>query len=93
MSREQQVERQYESHGLAVCRYFCMMGVAPEVAEELCQECFLRLFHAVKRKERIRSVRAWLFRVAHNLALNSLAIERGRQRYRAEWLDASGRTV
>ena len=42
-----------------------------ELAEDLTQEVFLRLWQTPPGPE-IRSPRAWLFRVAHNLALDAL---------------------
>ena len=40
-------------------------------AEELAQEAFLALYNALRRGDAIRNCRAWVFRVAHNLAINS----------------------
>lgn len=42
-----------------------------ELAEDLTQEVFLRLWQSPP-EENIRNPRAWLFRVAHNLALDAL---------------------
>lgn len=40
-------------------------------AEELAQETFLALYNCLRKAEAIGNCRAWLFRVAHNLAINS----------------------
>ncbi len=48
-------------------------------AEELTQETFLRLLVHLQKGQPVDHVRAWVFRVAHNLALNAL-----RQRSRQE---------
>lgn len=42
-----------------------------ELAEDLTQEVFLRLWQSPPAED-VRSPRAWLFRVAHNLALDAL---------------------
>jgi len=50
-------------------RYLIGLGLAPEDGQEIVQETFLALFqHLVRGKPRT-NLRAWLFRVAHNLAL------------------------
>lgn len=41
-------------------------------AEELTQEVFLRLYSYLQAGNRVQSVRAWAFRVAHNLAINQI---------------------
>jgi len=40
-------------------------------AEDLTQETFTRLYHRVSRGDAIENYRAWVFRVAHNLAVDS----------------------
>ncbi len=39
-------------------------------AEDLTQEVFLRLYNTLRKKRRVENVRAWLLRVAHNLAVD-----------------------
>lgn len=39
-------------------------------AEELAQDTFLSLYSALRKGQPIRNCRAWIFRVAHNLAIN-----------------------
>lgn len=43
---------------------------SPERAEELTQEVFLRLHAYLRAGNAISNVRSWVFRVAHNLAVN-----------------------
>ena len=59
-----------------VYRYLLIVGLQPQDAQEATQEAFLRLYVAIRKGDQIRSLRAWVFRVAHHLALKSLA--RGR---------------
>jgi len=57
-------------------RYALSMGPPPAAAQEITQEAFLRLYLALDNGETIESPRAWLFRVAHNLAVNIRAREK-----------------
>lgn len=41
-------------------------------AEEITQEAFLRLYSAMIDGPQIQNVKAWIFRVAHNLAVNNV---------------------
>ena len=60
-----------------VYRYLLTLGLHPPQAQEAAQEVFLRLYATMKKGEEIRSPRAWIFRVAHNLGLKI----RARQNY------------
>lgn len=53
--------------------YLLRLGLAPSQAQEGAQEVFLRLHAALVRGESIRNPRAWVFRVAHNLAVTEHA--------------------
>jgi len=61
----------------SVYRYLVAVIQDPSVAEEITQETFLRLYCCLRERKTISSVRPWVFRVAHNLALN----ERTRRRF------------
>ncbi len=53
--------------------YLCRLVVRPEIAEELTQTAFVRLLESGRTApNRIEGVRAWLFRVATNLAFDEL---------------------
>jgi len=56
-------------------RYLSSFGLAFPDGEEVIQEVFLALFQHLQRGKSRENLRAWLFRVAHNLAL--------KRRYRA----------
>jgi len=72
----EQVVQAYTESREDVYRYVVLLGVAAAEAQEIAQETFLRLHQAVQRGEEIRSMRGWAFRVAHNLALNTLTRSR-----------------
>jgi RNA polymerase sigma-70 factor (ECF subfamily) len=64
-----ELERIYAETRHAVCAYLLYLGVPSEQAQEVTQEVFLRLYQTMKKGAVIENLRAWLFRVAHNLGL------------------------
>ena len=70
------VERIYEEERGNIYWYLVNFGLPAARAQELTQDAFLKLY--LKRMEgvSIENPRAWLYRVAHNLALGSHARER-----------------
>jgi RNA polymerase sigma-70 factor (ECF subfamily) len=64
------VGRAYRENRLAIYRYLIALGMNPAEAQDLAQEAFLRLYVAIRKGQRIENLRAWLFAVASNLALN-----------------------
>lgn len=55
----------------SIYRYLLGSTDNPGEAEDMTQEVFLRLHAALDARLRIENLRAWLFRVAHNLAVDS----------------------
>jgi len=67
------LSRQYLSVRKELTSYLCRMVIRPQVAEELAQTAFLRGIEGGEDlPESDEGVRAWLFRVATNLALDEL---------------------
>jgi len=64
----------FRDHALAVRRYLVGVVSKIDIAEELTQEAFARVY--TSRRDDIESPRGFLFRTAHNLALDHL--RRGR---------------
>ena len=62
----------FEKQRAPVCRYLVSLGLRPAVASEIAQEAFLRLYRHLRSKGRSENLRGWVFRVAHNLAVNEL---------------------
>jgi len=61
----------YDREHLAVRRYLVFLGVDGETAQEIVQDAFLKLHeHLLAGRDRT-NLRAWLYRVAHNLARNA----------------------
>lgn len=67
---EAQVSEFFLAFKLPVYRYLLGLLGNRDDAEELTQEVFLSLYGTLQKGTRIDNVRAWIFRVAHNLALN-----------------------
>jgi RNA polymerase sigma-70 factor, ECF subfamily len=82
------VEQAYEDARNDVYYYLLTMGVAAADAQDITQETFLRLYVALRDGEEIRSVRGWVFRVAHNGALKS-----HEKRRRVQSFDAGSESV
>jgi RNA polymerase sigma-70 factor (ECF subfamily) len=75
-SIEADVEQVYRETRGAICSYLVCLGVPSAQAQELTQEVYLRLYQRMRNGEQIMSLRAWLFRVAHNLGLNVRSSEK-----------------
>jgi RNA polymerase sigma-70 factor (ECF subfamily) len=61
-----------------VFRYLRTLGCRHSLAEEIAQETFFRLHRALTDRSDVKDVRAWVFRVARNLCIDS---RRERQRF------------
>jgi RNA polymerase sigma-70 factor (ECF subfamily) len=71
MTRHQeQVTRAFEDARDDVYRYLLTLGLSPPEAQEAAQEVFLRLYVALEKGGSIDNLRAWIFRVAHNLGID-----------------------
>jgi len=69
---EQKVAEFFELLRDPIYRYVCrLIGKCAE-AEDLTQETFLRLFDSLQKGHAMGNVRPWLYRVAHNLAIDWL---------------------
>jgi len=67
---EARVSEFFVAFKLPVYRYLLGLLGNRDDAEEMTQEAFLSLFATLQKGTRIDNVRAWIFRVAHNLAMN-----------------------
>ena len=71
----------FERYHVEVFAYLCRLVHDRQWAEDLMQETFLRAFDARGHLSQVRNRRAWLYRVASNLALDGL-----KRRRRFAWL-------
>ena len=65
----------YEERRTEIYRYLLSFQVSSPDAQEFTQESFLRLFQAVASGVRVGNPRAWLYRVAHNLATDQRRLD------------------
>jgi len=65
----EEVVELFEQFRIPLLRYLLSLGLNVQDAEEVIQEVFLALFQHLKKGRRDESLRGWIFRVAHNLAL------------------------
>lgn len=67
-----QVERLFREARDDVYYYILSFGLEAHEAQEIAQDVFLRFYVALKRGDSIDQPRGWIFRVAHNLAVNAV---------------------
>ena len=65
------VQDLYERERASLHRYLSFLGVDTATAEDTVQESFLRLYQHVMRGGDRSNLRAWLYRVGHNLTRNT----------------------
>jgi RNA polymerase sigma-70 factor, ECF subfamily len=69
----------YDREQIPLRRYLVFLGVNDATAQEIVQESFLRLFRHLGQNGERSNLRAWIYRVAHNLARNEQNASRERQ--------------
>jgi RNA polymerase sigma-70 factor, ECF subfamily len=72
LSLEEQVAAWFEQLREPILRYVICGGLRPSHAEEVVQESFLRLYRELHAGNAVTNVRGWIFRVAHNLAMDAI---------------------
>src|SRR5690349_2935662 len=85
VTTDQTVTELFETMRDSVYRSLVMVFGNPSEAEEITQEAFLRLLRHLQSGRAVDHVRPWIFRVAHNLAVDT---QKGRK-YESS-LDAEG---
>jgi RNA polymerase sigma factor (sigma-70 family) len=79
-------ETVFEAHGAEIYRYLRRFATGSTEAADLHQEVFLRAFRAYDRLTDGANVRAWLYRIAGNLAVDA-------HRRRSLSIEGDGRTA
>lgn len=73
LNTQNKVKQYFEQLREPVFRYLtATFGGESVQAEEITQDAFLQLYRAMGDKQAIQNVRAWVFRVAHNLAVDRI---------------------
>jgi RNA polymerase sigma-70 factor (ECF subfamily) len=65
------VVEQYDRESVPLRRYLQFLGIDPETAQEIVHESFLKLHQHLLGGGDRTNLRAWLYRVSHNLARNA----------------------
>lgn len=81
----------FERYHQQIYAYLWRMVRDQQLAEDLAQQTFLNALNARRQLPRVRNHRAWLYRIATNLALN--ALKRGRRFAWLPWQAADRRAV
>jgi RNA polymerase sigma-70 factor (ECF subfamily) len=68
---QERVERIYEAERGNIYAYLVYLGLPPARAQELAQDAFLTMYRKMLKGADIENPRAWLYRVAHNLAFRA----------------------
>jgi RNA polymerase sigma-70 factor (ECF subfamily) len=69
-TRETQVMDLYDRLRPSLITYLAGLGLNVNEAEDIIHDCFVRLYDHLAAKEDDENLRGWLFRVAHNLAID-----------------------
>lgn len=72
MTLEQRIEQLFEQFREPIFRYLTVTFGSRTDAEDITQDAFIKLYHALKEGKQIENLKAWLYRVAHNSALNQI---------------------
>jgi RNA polymerase sigma-70 factor (ECF subfamily) len=74
-----EITRLFEALRDPVFRQALRILRSPAEAEDVTQEVFLRLYGEMRAERKVENPKAWLFRVAHNLAIDRLRSRRHTQ--------------
>src|SRR3954471_10338423 len=70
MELDRRVTALYEELRMDVHRYLMTIGLPAQAAQDVTQDCFVRLYEALQAGTVVENPRAWLLRVAHNMGIN-----------------------
>jgi RNA polymerase sigma-70 factor (ECF subfamily) len=76
LSLQARVLELYDQLRAPVFRYLVCLGSGRDDADEIVQETFLRAYKHLRQGGEAENLRGWLFRVAHNIAINQLKKQR-----------------
>src|ERR1700730_13270244 len=67
---EEEIGQLFESLRAGVYRYVMTIVKSSAIAEEITQDTFIKLYDFTRGGGHVHHYRAWLYRTAHNLAVN-----------------------
>ena len=71
MTVQERMEQIYEAERGSIYSYLLYFGLTPDRAQEVAQDAFLVMYRKMLKGGQIENPRAWLYKVAHNLALRT----------------------
>jgi len=78
---DQVVTELFTQYSTAICAYIYALIKDWQLAQELTQETYLKLYRTRSRLPEVENQRAWVYRIAHNLTINEV-----KRRRRFTWL-------
>jgi RNA polymerase sigma-70 factor (ECF subfamily) len=72
MTLEERIAAVYEELRMDVYRYVVTLGMPQQAAQDIAQDSFVRLYETLRNGSTVAHERAWLLRVAHNMAMNAV---------------------
>jgi len=72
MTLEQKTEQLFEQLREPIFRYLVVTFGSKLEAEDIIQEAFISLYHALSEGKQVVNLKAWLYRAAHNSAINQV---------------------
>ncbi len=66
----------YDQEHIAIRRYLVFLGLSSDAAQEIVQDAFLKLHEHLLANGDRKNLRAWLYKVAHNLGRNAQTASR-----------------
>lgn len=72
MNQKETFEQAYMDYGDAIFRYLYYRVFDRDVARDLTQETFYKVWDYVAKGKQVENIKAFLYRTAHNLAVNSI---------------------
>lgn len=72
MTLEEKIEQLFEQFREPIFRYLVVTFGSKAEAEDITQEAFIKLYHAFKEGKQVENLKAWLYRIAHNLAIDQI---------------------
>jgi RNA polymerase sigma-70 factor (ECF subfamily) len=70
VTAEEQITQLFERQRAGVYRYVMTIVGSSGIAEEITQEAFIKLYSFTRNGGHVHHERAWVYRTAHNLAVN-----------------------
>ena len=67
----EKVERLFVERRTELYAYLVNLGVRPAEAQEISQDSFLKYYVALREGQAVENPRAWVYAVAHNMAMNA----------------------